>query len=163
MTDQQTPTPEIKPLVPPAEVLPVPEVPTVKREAAIEKPAVKEIPPIEAEKATLPPPPPAPVPVVPSAPAVPPKDEVTRRVEKMMEEDLGDLFWKMPPAAREIFKAKGEETARKIRALLDSAKVRAKDILKLIKNWLRLIPGVNRFFLEQEAKIKTDRIMNLRK
>jgi hypothetical protein len=29
--------------------------------------------------------------------------------------------------------------------------------------WLKLLPGVNRFFLEQEAKIKTDRIIHLKK
>jgi hypothetical protein len=34
-----------------------------------------------------------------------------------------------------------------------------KKILALIRDWLKLIPGVNRFFLEQEAKIKTDKIL----
>jgi len=29
-------------------------------------------------------------------------------------------------------------------------------------NWLKLIPGVNKFFLEQEAKIKTDEVLKLK-
>jgi hypothetical protein len=33
--------------------------------------------------------------------------------------------------------------------------------LKLIREWLLIIPGVNKYFLEQEAKIKTDKIQQL--
>ena len=38
---------------------------------------------------------------------------------------------------------------------------KAKKIFQLILEWLKLLPGINRFFLEQEAKIKTDRIIHL--
>jgi hypothetical protein len=37
--------------------------------------------------------------------------------------------------------------------------VSTKKIFVLIRAWLKIIPGVNRFFLEQEAKIKTDKIL----
>ena len=40
-------------------------------------------------------------------------------------------------------------------------KVEVKRVLTMLKDWLTSIPGVNRFFLEQEAKIKTDRILEL--
>jgi len=32
-------------------------------------------------------------------------------------------------------------------------------IMELVLEWLRMIPKVNKYFLEQEAKIKTDRIV----
>ena len=38
-------------------------------------------------------------------------------------------------------------------------KVKVRDVVHLIREWLLVIPGVNAFFLEQEAKIKTDRIL----
>lgn len=87
------------------------------------------------------------------------KDEVAKQIEEILSEDLTDLFLNMNPEQQEEFRAKGEETASKIRVLLSSAKVGVKKILALITDWLRLIPGVNKFFLEQEAKIKTDKIL----
>ena len=43
--------------------------------------------------------------------------------------------------------------------MVSAAKVHSKKILKAIVGWLKMIPGVNKFFLEQEAKIKTDKIL----
>lgn len=86
-------------------------------------------------------------------------DEITVRVEKIMEEGLGEAYQRLSPIAREEFKLKGEETVFKIHDLLKSTHVKAKKIFKLLLEWLRLLPGVNKFFLEQEAKIKTDRII----
>lgn len=90
------------------------------------------------------------------------RNAITVKVEKIMEEGVGDAYARLSPIAREEFKLKGEETAQKISLLLRSAKVKVKKIFELILNWLRLLPGVNRFFLEQEAKIKTDRILELK-
>ena len=56
----------------------------------------------------------------------------------------------------------GEETASKIAQLLEAAKVKTRKIFDLIVKWLRIIPGINRFFLEQEAKIKADKILRLK-
>lgn len=67
----------------------------------------------------------------------------------------------MTPAQQRVFKVEGERTATAIRRLLEQLKVRAKTILDLIRRWLRVIPGVNKFFMEQEAKIKTDKVMAL--
>jgi len=87
------------------------------------------------------------------------KDEVVQQIENILSEDLTDMFLKMSPQQQEEFRAKGEETASKIRVLMSSAKVNVKKILLLITDWLKMIPGVNKFFLEQEAKIKTDKIL----
>jgi len=89
------------------------------------------------------------------------KDELTAKIEKVMEEGINDAYQRLSPVAKQEFKLKGEETAGKIRELLRSAHVKAKKILQLILEWLKMLPGINRFFLEQEAKIKTDRIISL--
>jgi hypothetical protein len=39
--------------------------------------------------------------------------------------------------------------------------VRAKEIFKLIWHWLKKVTGVNRYWLQQEAKIKTDKIIEM--
>ncbi len=92
------------------------------------------------------------------APRVP-RDEIILAIEKILSEDLEQTYLSMPPRLQREFKKKGEETAAKIRELVRAAKIRAKKIVKLIVEWLKLIPRVNKFFLEQEAKIKTDRIL----
>ena len=88
------------------------------------------------------------------------KDTLTQEIEDILAEDLTDLYLKMTPSQQELFREKGEETAGKIRELLIVAKVNARKVLDLIRSWLKMIPGVNRFFLEQEAKIKTDKILD---
>ncbi len=93
------------------------------------------------------------------APAVPHKSPSLVRIESVLEEDLVDFYKQLTPDKQAEFKKAGEETARKIDILLAQAKVQAQKILKLITQWLRLIPGVNKYFLEQEAKIKTDKIL----
>ncbi len=91
------------------------------------------------------------------------RDEMTVRVEKILEEGIGDAYARLSPVAKQEFKIKGEQTAFKIAQLLKATHVKVKKILQLILEWLKLLPGVNRFFLEQEAKIKTDRIVALHK
>ncbi|MBU0546074.1 hypothetical protein KKA13_02355 [Patescibacteria group bacterium] len=104
------------------------------------------------------PPTPRKKPVIPQV-----KDPVTIKIEKIMEEDLKDFFTTLSPIAQQEFKIKGEETAYKIRDLLKASHVKVKNILRLIIEWLRMLPGINKFFLEQEAKIKTDKIILLSK
>ncbi|MDP2684005.1 MAG: hypothetical protein Q8P20_03010 [bacterium] len=91
------------------------------------------------------------------------RDEVTVKVEKIMEEGLADAFREMTPIQQQEFKIKGEKTAIEIRNVLRSGKVKIKKIFRLLIEWLKLLPGVNHFFLEQEAKIKADKIISLKK
>ena len=90
------------------------------------------------------------------------KSERLQQIEKILEEDLGEIYRTLDGPTKQLFKAKGEETAFFIEKLVENAKVKIKKILHLIINWLKIIPGINRFFLEQEAKIKTGKIMALR-
>jgi hypothetical protein len=135
--------------------LPAPESP--KAPEAFEK--GPEAPPPAVEVSEQPVARPVRKPSAPTAPSVPARDEMTKEIEGILSEDLTDLFLKMTPSQQERFKAKGEETASKIRQLVSATKVNAKKVLDLIKDWLKLIPGVNKFFLEQEAKIKTDKVL----
>lgn len=91
------------------------------------------------------------------------KDELTRRLEHVMEEGLGDVFRELTPVQQQVFKIKGEETAWKIRELFKKTHLKVKEIFKLLVEWLRVLPGINKFFIEQEAKIKADKILALKK
>jgi hypothetical protein len=90
-----------------------------------------------------------------------PKSQSLVKIEKILEEDLEDFYFSMPPEQQKVFKEKGEETASAVEKMIRAGRVVAGKILKLIRTWLKLIPGVNKFFLEQEAKIKTDKIVNM--
>lgn len=90
------------------------------------------------------------------------RDEITREVEHIMSEGMLEAYKALSPVKQQEFKIKGEETAREIRTLLLSTKVKVKKIFELILDWLKVLPGVNKFFLEQEAKIKAERIVRLK-
>ncbi|MBN2854538.1 hypothetical protein JXK06_03350 [Patescibacteria group bacterium] len=83
-------------------------------------------------------------------------------IDKILADGLGDIFLKMSPAKQKEFQTKGEETTKKIALLLKETKVRVNKIVELIKKWLKLIPGVNKFFLEQETKLKVDKIIKMK-
>lgn len=87
------------------------------------------------------------------------KDKLEKEIEDVLSEDLQDMYLSMPPDKQKAFKNKGEETVSKIRQIVHSTKFNAKKVFHLIRDWLKMIPGINRFFLEQEAKIKTDKVL----
>lgn len=86
-----------------------------------------------------------------------------QEIDRILADGLEDIFIALPPQEQQRFKIKGEETVSKINKLLDGTKVKIKQIVSLIRRWLATLPGVNRYFLEQEAKIKADRIMKIKK
>lgn len=90
------------------------------------------------------------------------RDSITVQIEHIMEEGLQEAYKELSTIEQQEFKIKGEETAWQIRTLLNQAKIKIKKIFKLLVEWLRMLPGINRFFLEQEAKIKVDKIISLR-
>lgn len=99
--------------------------------------------------------------VLPQIPQL--KDPVAIKIEKILESGLGDEFAKLSPIAKQEFKIKGEETTLRIAELLKETHVKVKLIFALIVEWLKVLPGINKFFLEQEAKIKTDLVLELHK
>lgn len=91
------------------------------------------------------------------------KTEQLIQIENILEQDLAEAFATMDQAAQMRFKQAGEKTAQKIEQLMRQVKVKVKSILNAIRSWLKIIPGVNKHFIEQETKIKGDKIMALRK
>ena len=88
--------------------------------------------------------------------------ERQKEIEDVLSGDLGDLYLKMPDVKQKEFKKKGEEVARTLNVMLDSTKFKIKKVVELIRTWLMIIPGISKFFLEQETKIKADEILRLR-
>jgi hypothetical protein len=123
------------------------EIPEVKPEAAPEQIPVPERVVLAAP------------PIIPVAPVKPVKDRLEKEIEEILEEDLKDMYLSMPKESQQEFRKKGEETLVAIRQLVHDTHKNIKKIFQLIRAWLKIIPGVNRYFLEQEAKIKTDKIL----
>ncbi len=83
-------------------------------------------------------------------------------VDNILEEGLGDIYLNMSTTERRQFKKKGEETTNTIVELLTRAKIKVNKIVQAIITWLKMIPSVNKFFIRQTAKIKTDKILAAR-
>lgn len=96
----------------------------------------------------------------PAAIAVPP-DKVSEDVQKILEDGLEEAIVTMPEEAKQRFLQKGKEIGTILADMVRHYKVEVKRVLSMLKEWLTAIPGINKFFLEKEAKIKTDRILEL--
>lgn len=91
-----------------------------------------------------------------------PQAKQQKQIEKILSSGLEDIYLSLTPEKQIKFKQTGEKTAAKINKLLNKAKINLGAIIKLIRKWLKLIPGVNKYFLEQEAKIRADEIIKMR-
>jgi len=81
-------------------------------------------------------------------------------IEKILATGLESVFIGLEPGQQQIFKRKGEETVSLINQVLKEKKINPFKIAELIKVWLRLVPGSGAAFIEKDAKIKLDKIMN---
>lgn len=97
--------------------------------------------------------------VVPVLPAV---SNIHQAIENILSDGLQLEYEQLDPAMQEKFRTTGESTATQIEELLSSTKVQIQKIIGLIMEWLKILPGVNSFFLQQEAKIKADTILKLK-
>lgn len=73
------------------------------------------------------------------------------------------MYRSMSPQEQVQFRAKGEQVASGIEQMVATLTATTRRVLQLIREWLMLIPRVNKFFLEQESKLKTDEIMKLQR
>ncbi|OGH67666.1 MAG: hypothetical protein A3C15_02555 [Candidatus Magasanikbacteria bacterium RIFCSPHIGHO2_02_FULL_50_9b] len=105
----------------------------------------------------------APLPALPTfAPdAAPVADNIQKEVELVLSENIADIYKQLPADRKRKFKETGELLATQISGMIRGGLLQIKKILRMIREWLLIIPGVNRFFLEQEAKIKADKIQGL--
>jgi len=91
------------------------------------------------------------------------KSETRKEIEEILAEDLEEVYASLPAQARVKFRIEGEKAAAKVELLLKHAKLALVELIKVIREWLLVLPGVNRFFVEQEAKIKADKLIVLHK
>lgn len=80
-------------------------------------------------------------------------------IEGVLADGLVSYYQSLTSLQRKQFKEEGEKTARKIEILMQKARVKITEIIFLIRKWLGLLPGINRFFAEKDSKIKADKIM----
>ncbi len=129
------------------------------------EPSSEKIKPRPAEKLweiIRPAAPSAPVGMTSSAAASGWQKQRAEAIDNVLSEGLNDIFLKMSVSEQKAFKQKGEETVGKINELLGHTRVKINKIIKLIREWLKMIPGINKFFLEQETKIKADKIIKIK-
>lgn len=125
--------------------VPEPEVKTQPQAAAAEHPT------------------PVPIPAQPAAVPQTQKEPALVSVESVLADGLGDVYATLDPMTQREVRQQGETTAARVLSLLQQASVQVRKIIELITGWLKLIPGVSRLFIEQEAKLKTDRLLALRR
>jgi len=82
-------------------------------------------------------------------------------IEAIMSEGLDKAYMSMSTEKRQEFRRTGEQTAKNIQNLLTTGKATVQKIRALLIKWLKMLPGINKFFLEQEAKIKADRMIDM--
>ncbi|MAG28808.1 hypothetical protein CL632_01510 [bacterium] len=87
------------------------------------------------------------------------KSERVIEIEKIMTAGLDDIYKELDPNTQQTVKTIGEEAASQIEKLIEEGQNIAKKVLSVLRGWLKKIPGVNIYFLEQESKRKTDKIM----
>jgi len=91
--------------------------------------------------------------------AMPIVDPRVKEIENILADGLGDYYTKLNPADQQKFKQFGEEAAKEVDTLLQKAVVKIVEVIGVIKKWLSSVPGLNKFFIEQSAKIKADKVM----
>lgn len=97
-------------------------------------------------------------------PVVDPLLEARRKqVESILSDNLAEVYQGLTREQQLNFKTVGEKTAAQINTLLSETRVKVNKIINLIKFWLSYLPGMNKYFLEKEAKIKADAIIQLKK
>lgn len=87
------------------------------------------------------------------------KSPMQVQIENIMATGLEEAYQTMDAQQQEAFRQKGEAVAYEIETLTMRLKLTARRVIHLLRSWLKLIPGINKFFLEQETKLKTDDIM----
>ncbi|MBI4599910.1 hypothetical protein HY732_03225 [Candidatus Uhrbacteria bacterium] len=101
---------------------------------------------------------------IPTAAPVRPlkKSALLSSIENVLEEGLLSIYKDLTPKQRKQFKHEGERVAATIEKVLKKAQVKLIELIRIIRRWLQMLPGVNVFFLEQEAKIKAEKILSLK-
>ncbi len=90
-----------------------------------------------------------------------PQSSMMKNVEDILSDGLREVYLALPADRKQAFKQKGEAVARTITDMILHGVAKVKAVWRLLREWLGSLPGMNKYFLEQEIKIKTDRVMML--
>lgn len=103
----------------------------------------------------------APTPV--ARPAVVEKSPLRQDIESALaDESLQRIYAGLPPVVQGRFRDDGSTLAAWIETAITTGKLILKELHHHIVAWLRIIPRVNHWYLQQEAKVKTDAILAIR-
>ncbi|MBI5466667.1 MAG: hypothetical protein HY975_00415 [Candidatus Kerfeldbacteria bacterium] len=86
-------------------------------------------------------------------------DLLRRRIEDILAEGLEKTFRSLPAAEQSRFKTVGEQAAVRLTSEVKHRTPRLERLIMIVQSWLRLIPNLNPYYLEQEAKIKVEKIL----
>lgn len=102
----------------------------------------------------------APTPV--ARPVVVEKTALREDIEAALsDEPLQRIYAGLPPAVQGRFRDEGSALAAWLETVITTGKFILKEAHRRIVAWLRIIPRVNHWYLQQEAKVKTDAILAL--
>lgn len=90
-------------------------------------------------------------------------NQTEQRLRHILSEDMAELMADLPADQKKEVQIEGLKTVDKLQLLLRQAHLKVKQIWELVWSWLKRFSGVNRFFLEQEVKKKTEEVLELRK
>ncbi len=90
------------------------------------------------------------------------KTELRLDIERVLEEDLSYMYSQLSSEQRKQFRDEGERLAGKLETMVASAKIKLRTVILMIREWLLLVPGINKFFVERAAKIKAEKILSLK-
>ncbi|MFH1430787.1 MAG: hypothetical protein ABIG71_04730 [Candidatus Uhrbacteria bacterium] len=93
---------------------------------------------------------------------VAPKTPLREDIEAALADDrIRELYAALEPSVQQAFRVAAERLAARIEVMIAKQKLNIDDVHEEIVDWLHIIPTINRWFLVQEAKVKTDAMLKL--
>ncbi len=87
--------------------------------------------------------------------------EQLEEIEEILSDGVKDFYDAMQDLEKKRFRDTGEKLARDIYDMLQKGHASFKKFLDAIIPWLTLIPHVNQFYLEKEAKKRADKLIKM--
>lgn len=90
------------------------------------------------------------------------KDPLLKKIEDTLaDESIVELYNALSPEKQTKFKETGELLAKDIKSWIEKGKLVAHILLNRVQAWLRQIVSVNKWYVEQMAKIIVDNVLGL--
>ena len=86
-----------------------------------------------------------------------PVDPLLKDIEKILAIDLDGVFKDLAEEVKTRFLQEGQDLAHRV--VREKISLSSSHVVEWVEKWLHQIPNVNKIFLKQDAKIKTDMIL----